>query len=116
MAYRRGLARARDAEPECVTVALSVPFLVENVLQAIIIIAYLFYEIHWGRLNRLANTLDEVVRAVIALARETRGVDEAAVVDRLNGHTPKDLLTDEEKKRAAKRNSAERPAERRGDP
>lgn len=101
--------------------AASVAFLVEHGTTALIIIVYLFYEIHWGRLDSLANTIDEVVHAVIALARETRGVDEEAVVERLNGHTPKDLLEDEESGESRhperKWKSVERTeARRRGDP
>ncbi|MEF8881997.1 MAG: hypothetical protein V5A34_05670 [Halapricum sp.] len=73
----------------------SFQFLLENGLTAVILVIYLHYEIHWGRLHRLAEKIDEVVYAVIALARASDDVDEREVADRLNGHTPDDLLEDQ---------------------
>lgn len=72
----------------------SFQFLLENGLTALLLTLYLFYEIHYGRLNRLAAKIDEVVYAVIALARASEDVDEEQVAERLNGHTPDDLLDD----------------------
>jgi hypothetical protein len=74
--------------------AASLSFLVEHATAGLIVVAYLAYEIHWGRLSDLAAKIDEVIVAVIALARETAGVDEEAVAERLNGHTPRDLLVE----------------------
>jgi hypothetical protein len=69
----------------------SVAFLVENAMTAVIVVVYLFYEIHYGRLQRVANKVDEVIIAVIALAQENDDIDEDKVADRLNGSSPDDL-------------------------
>jgi hypothetical protein len=74
--------------------AASLSFLVEHATAGLIVVAYLVYEIHWGRLSTLAAKIDEVIVAVIALARATPRVNEQKVVDRLDGHTPDDLLVE----------------------
>ena len=76
-------------------IAPSLQFAVENALTATIIVLYLAYEIHYGRLNSLAAKVDEVIYAVIALARASDDVDEDQVAERLNGHTPDDLLEEQ---------------------
>jgi len=74
----------------------SLTFLVENALTAIVLVGYLFYEIHHGRLEVLASKVDEVIIAVIALAQENDHVDEEEIADRLNGHSPEDLRLDQQ--------------------
>ena len=74
--------------------APSLAFIVENALTAIIIVLYLAYEIHYGRLQRVANKVDEVIIAVIALAQENDDIDDDKVADRLNGSSPEDLRLD----------------------
>lgn len=70
---------------------VSVAFLVENAMTAVIVVVYLFYEIHYGRLQRVASKVDEVIIAVIALAQENDDIDEEEVANRLNGTSPEDL-------------------------
>ena len=72
----------------------SFQYIVQNAGTAILIIAYLAYEIRIGRLQTLADKLDEVIIAVIALAQETDDIDEDKVADRLNGSSPDDLRID----------------------
>ncbi|GGO01729.1 hypothetical protein [Haloarcula pellucida] len=74
----------------------SLSFLVENAMTAVIVVVYLFYEIHYGRLERVAKKVDEVIIAVIALAQENESIDEQKVADRLNGSSPDDLRLDHE--------------------
>lgn len=74
--------------------APSVAFLVENAMTAVIVVLYLFYEIHFGRLQVVAKKVDEVIIAVIALAQENDDIDEDEVADRLNGSSPDDLRLD----------------------
>jgi hypothetical protein len=66
-------------------------FLLENALTAIIIVVYIFYEIHFGRIGRSMDKVESIIIAVIALARETPGVDDEKVEDLLNGSTPDGL-------------------------
>ncbi|EMA17197.1 hypothetical protein [Haloarcula amylolytica] len=73
---------------------VSLSFLVENASAAVLVILYLFYEIHHGRLERVADKVDEVIIAVIALAQENDDIDEDEVADRLNGSSPDDLRLD----------------------
>jgi len=73
---------------------VSLSFLVENASTAVLVILYLFYEIHYGRLERVADKVDEVIVAVIALAQENDDIDEDEVADRLNGSSPDDLRLD----------------------
>ncbi|MFW6435661.1 MAG: hypothetical protein ACOCY1_04700 [Halovenus sp.] len=75
---------------------VSPSFLIEQGSTATLIIVYLWYEIHHGRLDDYAHKLDETIYAVIALAREVEDVDEQAVADRLNGHSPDDLINNTE--------------------
>jgi len=75
-------------------VMVSLSFLVENASTAVLVILYLFYEIHHGRLERVADKVDEVIVAVIALAQENDDIDEDEVADRLNGSSPDDLRLD----------------------
>lgn len=75
-------------------VMVSLSFLVENASAAVLVILYLFYEIHHGRLERVADKVDEVIIAVIALAQENDDIDEDEVADRLNGSSPDDLRLD----------------------
>lgn len=74
----------------------SLGFLIENSATAIIIIAYLSYEIYFGRFRRFIERLEGVVDAVVALAREHDNIDEERVVERVNGHGPDDLVLDED--------------------
>lgn len=71
--------------------SLSLQFVADNALPAVIVAGYLAYEIRWGRLSTLANKLDEIIIAVVALAKENDDIDEDAVADRLNGSSPDDL-------------------------
>ena len=73
---------------------ISLTFLIENILVAAIVVFYLYYEIHYGRVSSFADRLDAVVDSVIALAREHDNIDEQKVIDRLNGHTPDGLIID----------------------
>jgi len=77
---------------------VSLSFLVENVGIALLIIAYLWYEIHHGRgdeyfsqLGDVAAKVDETIIAVVALSHEIEDIDEDKVADRLNGHSPDDF-------------------------
>jgi len=74
----------------------SFQFVVQNLAPAVAIVAYLAYEIRYGRLETLAAKMDELIIAVVALAQETEDIDEDKVADRLNGHTPDDLRMDRE--------------------
>mgnify|MGYP007042285335 CR=1 FL=1 len=60
---------------------VSLSFLVENASTAVLVILYLFYEIHHGRLERVADKVDEVIVAVIALAQENDDIDEDEAVN-----------------------------------
>lgn len=70
----------------------SISFLVENALTAVLLIAYLWYEIHHGRLEKLANQMDAVIMAIIALSQNNPRVDEDAIINNLNGETPQHFV------------------------
>lgn len=74
----------------------SLAFLLENALTAIIIVLYLAYEIHWGRLNKLATQMDHVILAILALSRANPRVKEEAIAERLNGHSPESFLEEDD--------------------
>lgn len=86
---------------------VSLSFLVEQLGTGVMVVTYLWYEIHYGRLSSLARKLDEVIFAVIALARASPGVDEEAVADRLNGHTPDHLISEMERREGGKGDAAD---------
>lgn len=75
---------------------VSLSFLLEHATTAVLVILYLFYEIHHGRLERVADKVDEVIIAVIALAQENDDIDEDEVADRLNGSSPDDLRLEDD--------------------
>ena len=71
---------------------ISLAFLVQNSLTAVIVVVYLFYEIHYGRLSALTHKINAMIIAIIALAKANERVDEEKVIESLNGSTPEDLL------------------------
>lgn len=71
---------------------ISLGFVVENALTAVLIIAYIGYEIHYGRLNTLTMRMEGVTDAIVALSRQVEGVDERAVIDRIDGTSPNDFI------------------------
>lgn len=77
-------------------VEVSIGFILENSLTALILIVYLAYEIHFGRLNKLATQMDSVIDVLIALSRTNDEIDSDAVSERLNGDSPRDLFIEEE--------------------
>lgn len=75
---------------------VSLSFVAQNAGVALPVIAYLWYEIHHGRLEDLSAKVDETIIAVVALSHEIEDIDEDAVSDRLNGHSPDDFRLDDE--------------------
>ncbi|MFB6284584.1 MAG: hypothetical protein ABEK59_11775 [Halobacteria archaeon] len=73
--------------------------LFERSLTAILIIAYLFYEIHHGRVEVFAEKLDTTIDAVVALARESENIDEEKYVEEVNGDMPARYIQEKQKVR-----------------
>lgn len=63
--------------------------LVQTLGPAGVLLAYLFYEFHFGRVARLNEQLAAFSGALIALARNVEGVDEDAVIQSM----PDDVVT-----------------------
>lgn len=73
---------------------LPINFVIENSLTALIVVAYIYYEVHWGRFANFQERMEGVVDAVVALAREHDDIDEEKVANRVNGDSPEDLIKD----------------------
>lgn len=58
-------------------------FAFQNTLTAFIIIAYLAYEIRYGRIDQFLSKVDIITDVIIDLSREVDGVDEAKVIEDL---------------------------------
>lgn len=71
-------------------------FLVQNAVPAVLIIAYLYYEVHWGKGAQIEDHVEGVVTVVIALAEENPNINEENVADRFNGDRPSQFKDDEE--------------------
>lgn len=69
---------------------------IENMLTAVIIVAYLFYEVRFGRGARFSHKLEGLIEVTVALARENPDIDDEAVADRLNGDTPSQFVEDDD--------------------
>jgi hypothetical protein len=70
---------------------VSLSFVAQNAGVALPVIVYLYYEIHHGRVDDLSSKVDETIIATVALSQEIEDIDEDAVADRLNGHSPDDF-------------------------
>lgn len=71
---------------------ISLAYLVENVLTAIIVISYLAYEIRWGRVSRMVDRLDGVIDVVMLLVYDSDFVDEESAEEHMNGNSIYDLI------------------------
>jgi len=71
-------------------VAIPWTIVLEQAGTALLIIAYLVYELRWGRGAHLMDQMDGIIKVVIAIARENDNIDEERVADRLNGDAPAD--------------------------
>lgn len=74
--------------------AISLTFLVQQSLTGVIVVAYLAYEIRWGRGQVAFDQLNGVTIVLLAVVEELDGVDENRAKDRLNGEQPDDYIVD----------------------
>lgn len=72
-------------------------FFWENVLTALLIIAYIALELRMGRGKQLTEQIGSLIAIVIAMAEENPEMDEDAVRSEFNGHTPDSYKTKEER-------------------
>jgi len=61
------------------------PSLVQTVGPTGVVVLYLFYEFHYGRVAKFQQTLAAFSGAIVALSRHVDGVDESAVVNSMPG-------------------------------
>lgn len=59
---------------------------------AIAVIAYLAYEIHYGRFDTALDRLHAVERAVVSIARVQEGIDHRLITQDLDVESPNDYI------------------------
>ena len=70
---------------------IGVEFILQNSLQAVLIIAYLAYELRMGRGKQFMRRLDNVTLVLLAVVEEMDDVDTAKARERLERESPDDV-------------------------